>query len=211
MRQLFLCLACSVPFFLDGQVNVVNLDLVDGAPNVFYQGFEHNVKVVGVDSSKFLGLGVSEGKVFPSRDWNRFVVNMGSAETTTLTIHCADIPDTNVVFTAGNWVDPVAWLGMLPDTVATVEEILEHPVLHAPMPGSYLKEYFHVMTFDLKLISAEGGDLFEFQRSFGNRLLPKQIREIKRLKSGDVLRFSCIATCPSCALRKLPDLNIHVR
>ena len=204
-------MAFLAPVCLFGQVTAVNLGLVEGAPNVMYQGIEHRMKIIGVDSAAFLGLDASSGKVYPSYKWDEFTVYAGLADTLTLTIRCVGQPDTKVVFAVEHWVNPIAWLGSLQDTVASVDEILADPILHAPMPGTYMKEYFQVFAFELKLIGRDGKLLADFPRTHGNQLSRAHTKKIKKLKHGDVLKFSCTATCPDCTLRRLPDLNIHVR
>ena len=200
---------CSI-----AQVSVKNVDLIDGAPNVLYAGFNNWVQVVGLDSADFKDLKTNNGKVFRSnQEWSLFQISGTTGDTATVTVRTNGHGKSRIGFSVRKLSGEVhVSLGALTDTIATVNEILSDPTLHVTLPETYLKEWFHMFEFSLDLTSPSGSVMARFEDSGGNTLTQRQLDQIKLLEPGDVLRFTrLIATCPQCALRSLGTMTIHIK
>jgi hypothetical protein len=193
------------------QVGLLNKSLTEPELDILYRGIENRIEVTGVDDMETLELRTLGGQTHRySEATSAFLVKARSTSMDTLELFHAGVLMLSKTYETRIIEDPVARIGDITDTVATVEEILRDPTLHVFIPGSHYAHCFQVAYFELALFGIAGDTLHHCERSWGDTLGKPHIRQIRKLRKGERISVVITRGCPSCTLVRLRPLTITI-
>lgn len=211
MIKLIVFLSCLIPLTLFAQVDIRNISLSKSDLNLLYVGVDNEIKVRGIEFDSSYILTSSSGKVAKGYN-NEILVRVDRKGIDTLRIHFDNKLIFLKVFEKRNIFDPIAHLGSIIDTVTTVDEILENPILFAKIPDCYYEIRCKVNSYIPMFIKNPSDTIKTFKRVIDNELNKEAIEIIKKLKPGDKIVFNeIIVQCHSSVNRVLSPLTFTIK
>lgn len=114
-----------------------------------------------------------------------------------------------VEFASDNVPAPVARVGNIKTDAAPRKDILTQMFLKAAFPNSLYGYPYDIRQYTFKVSTDKGGAVINVSGSFLSR---EVLQQIKDAPAGTNVLFTNIkATCPECATRTLPDVNLKIK
>lgn len=228
-----------------GQVSFENLSLNDPEQNQFCKGVVNLIYIVGTKNDTTLILKSANDGVLISKKGNtKFELSVNSipsGSTIQLDLYQQGKYLLTESFDVKHIGDPIARLGILTDSLATIEQIVSNPKLSVVTPGCCYNSGFKITSFQLEVIRSgitkqflksievdtihseniETGELeitiekkepYTKSQTSGDKLTETQLRFIKTLSEGDKVIISQIMVVnPGSSIRQLKELIITIK
>jgi hypothetical protein len=199
LKQLFICCMFLVPSLLQGQVTVYNSSLRDTTKSQLYCGLENDIVINGINDKDYT-IKLSSGAL-DKRTGNIYRI----------TRNCQDQPtqrnDTLLIYKKGKlflthvflgkifcWDSFYIQFGSRRDSLLSVQEIIASPMLRYKYEKCNYKNPnplgIVISSFFLQIESQQSSEIQYSRQVYGNTLLPDDVKEIKKLQSGDKVILS---------------------
>jgi len=194
----------------NAQTSIQNISLTNPDLNILYVGVDNIVEVKGLDTDTTIKIVSATGQV--TKWLNKFVVRQSLATSDTLSVYLSDKLIETRIYDIKKIGNPVAQLGNITDTTATIQEILSETKINAVIPDCYYDHRFRVIRFSILITDSNHVQLFRQEDISNNQLSEKTINSISKLKSSDRITLTEItATCRDCALRRLNNIALTIK
>lgn len=176
-KYLFLVSLFLLPGSSFSQLDLINTSLTDPHKNILYLGIENVIQIIGLDHDDSLRIESSSSKVFRS-DWRgehyRIVMPVDRS-LDTLLVYGNNVLLLRKVFEVHRLSDPIAQLGNITRSSATVSEILQDPTLSVVIPDCFYDHTFRVLGFEVYVIQAF--DTMQITRTYARGTIDTLYRE----------------------------------
>jgi hypothetical protein len=170
------------------QVNIVNRSLTNDTLSILYSGVDNEIEIAGYSVKPKSIISITGGSISTLNPIT-YLVRTGSDSTAIIMIKEKSKTVFTRRFTVENIPDPVAIVGDIRDTIATVQQILASGMLKIEFPNSYYRHTATISSFDVTVIK---GDKFTDIRSSHYIFPPEMTKVIGELAPGDKLIFNNI-------------------
>nr|MBC8146470.1 hypothetical protein [Bacteroidota bacterium] len=170
MKKLIILLL-FLPISIFSQVDLKNRSLTDSNLAILYIGIYNEIKITAYKVDSTFNIKSSNGKVIES-DWrnNSFTVKPHLGTVDTLTLFQNGKLILSKIYELKRIPDPIAQLGNITDTTATIKEILSNPELRIILPNCNYKMSFRVISYSALLIQNSGDTLNEYNSKWDCKL-----------------------------------------
>ena len=200
------------PLTLLSQVDIENVSLIDPSLSILYIKVENDISLSGSVIDSNTRLTSATGRVFEYPHNEGFSVVPHYASTSdTLRLYQANELILTKVYELRRLENPITQLGVISDTIASLQQVLENPNLNIVIPDCHYDHNFWVIGFTMTLVQANGDTLKSFSGTSGNQLTDTQLGYIRDLRPGDKLAFTEITSrCPSSTPSILKPLTVSI-
>ena len=190
------------------QPDILNISLTDSTKNILFVGVDNRLLLKNISLTQG-SLSIRNG-VLVTKLAKEFVARVNSDSTkAVITFTKKNKVVFSKEFEIASIPDPVARLGYIPDSIASIGQILANPYLTSGC-NCYLNYPVYIISFKLSINKVQGDEYGGF--ATGNKLTGEQIKQIRECSSGDKLVFTDIrALGPDSRTRKLPDFTITIK
>jgi len=190
---------------LSAQVDIINQNLVDDAPDILYFGTDNHLVVSG-HNGRNIKLTVDGGSVsVRDEGFNVKVIKPGSVS---VEVYNGNQEIIKQKFSVHRVSNPVVHLGSIKDSKASVTEILKNAFLVIRLPGCYYKHDLKVISFDLVISNRVVIKVIKGKGYIFNHDMKEAIQ---KLKPGNKLFFENIRVRGSDSItRIMPILEIKI-
>ena len=212
MKSTLSIIVIIFPTIIFGQLKFNNLSTKVFDNKELFVGVENYIEITGIDykASKTV-FNISHGEL-SKVSGNKYLIRVNSTKPDTLKFYQDNRLSLIEVFSVKTIPFPIARLAGNSDTLLSVSQIKINPFLSVILPSCNFRHYFQIISFDTKIINANGDTTSIFGRTNGNFLPKELLFAIEKLNPKDKLLFEAInATCPDCRNIRLPSLLISIK
>jgi GldM C-terminal domain len=197
----------------NAQVSIYNHNLTDTTQNFLYIGVENNIIISskGYNEATNLVMISGGGASISKQSANHYIIRASSV-TDDCKIWVSEKNGKTVVeknYKVRLAPEPVAQLGTLRNTEATISQILTNPFITTSFPDCFLKCPYKVVSFRATFVQDTDSLITLTQ---WNILTNEQIKNTKALVPGDNIYFDNIrANSPDSRTIKLPPFYIKIK
>ena len=154
MQRCFLIYLFLSSLLSYGQIEIKNFSLIYPDMNLLYVGIENHIEITGIKDTTNLTLTSVTGEVlkFKSHKSNEFLLKQQYTKADTLRLYQAGKLILTKIYEVKSIGYPIAQLGKITDSIATVKEILAEPILCVVIPDCYYDHRFQIISFESLII-----------------------------------------------------------
>lgn len=229
MIRLFFILIFFQSNFLFGQAEILNKSLLDPSFPVAYRGFENRIVVTGYEKDSTVVLVCKKDTIKKRGDF--YFYEGSKLKTDTLKAIKDGRIVAQKSYSIENLRQPKIYLGTIRDSLVTVEEICNNAALIVSYEPQIALPCMRIVNFDGLILKRDGKNIplvkeeqktdnwssekwerkrAKIERKSGsivngtNQFNAYQMRQIKKMKAGDVLHIqNGTLSCPTCANKKI--------
>lgn len=191
------------------QVNIVNRSLTNDSLPILYAGMENQIEIVHYSPKSKSVVTMSQGEISNlAPNPNKYIARSLVDSIAIITIREKNKTVFSRSFAVESIPDPVAMVGGITDSTATVQQVLISGMLRVNFPNCFLRHNFSISSFHLTIIDA--GTQTELP-SPHYIFPPEMVKAISKVVPGAVLRFDNIRMMsPDGRTRKLKSFSIRI-
>lgn len=202
-----------LPLTIFSQVDLKNISLTNPDLAILYIGIHNEIELTGLEYDSTYIVKYTKGFA-RINDWGngKFHVIPRIKTKDTLYLYRNDNLIFTKIFELKRLPDPIAQLGDITDTIATIKEILSNPNLNIILPNCYYKMSFRIVKFRALLIQNSGDTLNEYKSNWSCTLPRPLVFDIMYSNAGDriVLYYITVRSADSCD-RTLNQIRITIK